>query len=146
MVEDNKARVRRYVEDFQSAGKVETANELVATDIVHYRGPAWMDADTTGRTGAMGFIAMLRAAFPDLHAVIHDQIGEGDKVMTRKTFYGTHRGEFWGIPPTGKQVTIDLIDILRITDGQMVEHWNVVDWMGLMQQLEATPPTATTGR
>ena len=60
--------------------------------------------------------------------------------MTRKTFYGTHRGEFWGIPPTGKKVTIDLIDILRITDGQMVEHWNLVDWMGLMQQLQAIPP------
>jgi predicted ester cyclase len=89
---------------------------------------------------------MLRAAFPDLHAVIHDQLAEGDKVMTRKSFSGTHRGTFWGIPPTGKQVTIDLIDILRIADGQMVEHWNLVDWMGLMQQLQTTPPTGTTRR
>lgn len=126
MLEDNKALVRRYVEDFQSAGKVETANELVDTDIIHHFGPAWMRADTIGREGAKQFITMLRAAFPDLHAVIHDQIGEGDKVMTRKTFYGTYRGEFWGVHPTGKQVTIDVIDIVRIANDQMVEHWNVV--------------------
>lgn len=96
-------------------------------------------AAVVGREGAKQVIAVLRAAFPDLHAVIHDQIGEGDKVMTRKIFYGTHRGEFRGVPPTGKQVTIDVIDIVRIANGQMVEHWNVIDWMGLMQQLEATP-------
>jgi hypothetical protein len=83
------------VEDFQSAGMVETANELVAADIIHNAGPAWTRTGTTGRVGAKGFITMLRAAFPDPHAVIHDQIGEGDEVVTRKSFYGTHRGEFW---------------------------------------------------
>ena len=83
---------------------------------------------------------------PDLHAVIHDQLGEGDKVTTRKTLHGTHRGPFWGVPPTGKQVTIDLIDSFRITDGQMVEHCNLVDWMGLMQQLQATPAPGTTSQ
>jgi steroid delta-isomerase-like uncharacterized protein len=145
LLEDNKARVRRYVEEFQSAGNVETADALVAADIIHHHGPAWTHADTTGREGAKAFITMLRAAFPDLHAVIHDQLAQGDKVMTRKSFSGTHRGEFWGIPPTGKQVTIDLIDILRITDDQMVEHWNLVDWMGLMQQLQTTPRPGPPG-
>ena len=80
-------------------------------------------------------IAWLRAAFPDLHAVIHEQIAEGDKVMTRKTFCGTHRGEFRGVSPTGRQVSIDIV---RIANGQMVEHWSAIDWLGLMQQLEAT--------
>jgi steroid delta-isomerase-like uncharacterized protein len=144
MLEHNKERVRRYVEEFQSAGNVETADALVAADIIHHHGPGWTLADTSGREGAKAFITMLRAAFPDLRAVLHDQLGDDDKVMTRKTFHGTHRGTFWGIPPTGKQVTIDLIDILRITDGQMVEHWNLVDWMGLMQQLEGDAPTRTT--
>jgi predicted ester cyclase len=96
ILEDNKARVRRYVQEFQSAGNAGTA--LVAADILHHHGPAWTLADTTGRERAKQFITMLRAAFPDLHVVIHDQLGEGDKVMTRKSFSGTHRGEFWGIP------------------------------------------------
>jgi hypothetical protein len=68
-----------------SAGKEATADALVATDIIHHHGPAWTRPDTSGRQGAKGFITMLRAAFPDLHAVIHDQLGEGDKVMTRNT-------------------------------------------------------------
>jgi predicted ester cyclase len=104
MLEDNKARVRRYVDEFQSAGKEEAADALVAADIIHHFGLAWTRVDATGREGAKGFITMLRGAFPDLHAVIHEQLAEGDKVMTRKTFYGTHRGQFWGIPPTGRQV------------------------------------------
>jgi hypothetical protein len=64
VVEDNKARVRRYVEEFQSGGKVETADALVAADILHHHGPGWTLTDSTGREGANAFIAMLRAAFP----------------------------------------------------------------------------------
>jgi SnoaL-like polyketide cyclase len=64
--------------------------------------------------------------------------------MTRKTFYGTHRGEFWGVPPTGRQVTIDLMDVVRIADDQIVEHWNVVDWIGLMHQLQAASTPGAT--
>src|SRR6266508_44890 len=92
-------------------------------------------------------IAVLRAALPDLHAVIHDQIAEGDKVVTRKTFYGTHRGEFAGVPPTGKEVAIDAIDIVRIANGQVVDHWAVTDVMGFMQQVGAVPlpPSAAAG-
>jgi predicted ester cyclase len=80
---------------------------------------------------------MLRGAFPDLHAEIQDQTADGDKVWTRKTFKGTHRGDFMGIPPTGKEVAWDVIDIVRMRDGQFIEHWNVVDAMGLMAQLGA---------
>jgi predicted ester cyclase len=82
---------------------------------------------------------MLRTAFPDIEAVIHQQIAEGDMVVTRKTFRGTHSGEFMGVAATGKPVVIDGIDILRITDGQLAEHWTVVDMLSLMQQLEAVP-------
>jgi predicted ester cyclase len=78
---------------------------------------------------------MFRNAFPDFRAVIHDLIAEDDKVVTRKTFDGTHEGELLGIPPTGKEVTIELIDILRVADGEITDHWNVVDQLGLMQQL-----------
>lgn len=62
-------------------------------------------------------------------------VAEGDKVVTRKTFHGSHQGEFIGIPPTGKQVSIGLIDIVRIAGGQVVEHWSIGDNLGMMQQL-----------
>lgn len=86
--------------------------------------------------------AALRAAFPDLRAEIQDQFSQGDKVVTRKTFHGTNDGEFMGMPPTEKQVSFDVIDILRLRDGQFVDHWNAVDAMGLMQQLGAVPAPA----
>jgi predicted ester cyclase len=85
---------------------------------------------------------MLRAAFPDLRAEIQDQFASGDKVVTRKTFHGTNDGEFVGMPPTGKKVSFDVIDILRLRDGQFVDHWNVVDALGLMRQLGAIPAPA----
>ena len=141
MLEDNKAVVRRFVNEFQAAGKAEVADELVAAYLTHHSGPAWTRAATAGSERAKQVMAGLRAAFGDLHAVIHDQIAEGDKVVTRKTFYGTHRGEFRGVPPTGKQVGIDIIDIVRIANGQIAEHWNVTDWMGFLEQLQATGPS-----
>jgi steroid delta-isomerase-like uncharacterized protein len=91
------------------------------------------------RNGVLALFAMLRHAFPDLHAVIHDQAADGDKVWTRKTFHGTHGAEFMGAPASGRAVTFDVIDVVRVRDGKMVEHWNVVDALTLMQQLGAAP-------
>jgi predicted ester cyclase len=66
---------------------------------------------------------------------IHDMFAAGDRVATRKTIHGTHEGEFMGIPPTGRAVAVDVIDIVRYEDGKLAEHWNVVDQLGLMRQL-----------
>jgi predicted ester cyclase len=79
------------------------------------------------------------AAFPDFRAEIHDLLADRDLVVTRKTFHGTHDGGFMGIPPTGKQVAFDVIDIVRYENGRLAEHWNVVDQLGLMQQLGVIP-------
>ena len=73
---------------------------------------------------------------------IHEQSEDGETVWTRKTFRGTHEGEFLGIPPTGRAVSFDVIDVLRVRDGQLREHWNVVDALSLMQQLGAVPAPA----
>jgi steroid delta-isomerase-like uncharacterized protein len=129
---DIKAIQRRFVEEYQSKGEVATAEELLAPDFVDHTpfGPFAPDRD-----GVLALFAMLREAFPDLRAEIHDMVAEGDKVVTRKTFHGTHRGPFMGIDPTGKAVAFDVIDIVRITDGRMRDHWNVVDAMSFMQQL-----------
>ncbi len=90
--------------------------------------------------GTKQFFTMFFTAFPDIKATIHEQITEGDKVWSRKTFNGTHQGEFMGIPPTNKPVEINVIDIHRVVDGKIIEHWAVADMLGLMQQLGAIPP------
>jgi predicted ester cyclase len=79
------------------------------------------------------------AGLPDFSVQIKHQVAEGDKVATLKTFSGTHEGEFMGIPPTGSRVSFDVFDLLRVRDGKVVEHWNVVDMAGLLQQLGAMP-------
>jgi predicted ester cyclase len=94
---------------------------------------------TPDRDGVLTLFGMLFAAFPDFRAEIHQQFADGDTVITRKTFRGTHRGDFMGIPPSGAEVAFDVIDIVRVRDGQLVEHWNVVDAMALMTQLGAIP-------
>lgn len=138
----NKAVVRRYVEEYQIGRREDVADELVADQFVHHSGPEWAQTSTGKALGKPQWLAMVHAAFPDLAVVIHDQIGEGEVVVTRKTFRGTHKGEFMGISPTGNRVAIDVIDIIRIKDGQMTEHWTLPDMLGLMQQLGALPPRA----
>ena len=77
------------------------------------------------------------AAFPRYELAIEDMIAEGDRVAVRLTFRGTHRGELMGIPPTGKRIECDVIDIMRVAGGKCVEHWHVMDQLGLMMQLGA---------
>lgn len=130
--EFNKAVVRRFNEEFISRGDATVADELLAEDMLdHNARPDGM----RGRAGVKQFFSQLKTAFPDLNAVVYDQTAEGDKVVTRKAFQATHQGEFAGIPPTGKAVTINLTDIVRIANGQIAEHWVVIDQLGLMQQL-----------
>jgi steroid delta-isomerase-like uncharacterized protein len=131
-----RAVVRRFVEEYQTLGKVEVAEALLAPDFVDHAAAPGMPA---GREGVKRLFAAFRAAFPDFRAVIHDQIEEGDKVVTRKTFHGTHRGELMGVAPTGKTVAFDVIDIVRVRDGRMCEHWNVVDQLALLRQLGVVP-------
>jgi predicted ester cyclase len=81
----------------------------------------------------------MRGGIPDMTAEIHDMMQDGNKVITRKTFHGTHTGVLFGVPPTGRPVAIDVIDIVRIEDGQLREHWNIVDRLGMLQQLGVIP-------
>jgi predicted ester cyclase len=82
-----------------------------------------------------GGIKGLRNIFPDLHLTVEDRIFGGDKIVARNTWAGTHRGAFLGIEPTGKQVTINTIDIWRVEGGKFAEHWDVIDIAGLQKQL-----------
>ena len=94
--------------------------------------------------GHKQLLAALINAFPDFHHNLEDVVAEGNKVAVRFTITGTHRGEFQGIPPTGKQVSIGGMDFLTIVDGKITEEWVSVDMMGWMQQLGAIPATPTS--
>ena len=136
-LEENKGLVRRFVEEVQSNHKLELVDQLFDPNYNdHASGPGMVP----GIDGFKQFYGMMLQAFPDLFATIHDQIAEGDKVVTRKTFKGTHKDAYMGVPPTGKQVEIGVIDIFRVADGKIVEHWMQADSLGLMQQLGMIPP------
>jgi steroid delta-isomerase-like uncharacterized protein len=92
------------------------------------------------REGVRSFFTMYRSAFPDLRMEAQDVLTDGDKVVARVRFTGTHQGEFMGMPPTGKSIDVEGIDIVRVGDDGLVhEHWGIFDVMRMMQQLGAVP-------
>jgi steroid delta-isomerase-like uncharacterized protein len=139
--EENKATVRRFVDEVQSGGNIDAIDELCSPEFVNHSAPPGVPSNCDG---VKLVTAMFRQAFPDSYFTVEEMVAEGDKVATRKTFHGTHQGEFMGIPPTGQQVSIGLIDIVRIADGQVVEHWSIGDNLGMMQQLGVIPQPGQT--
>jgi predicted ester cyclase len=114
------------------------SDEIFAPNFVwHGSGPG----QETGVENLKHFFVMLHSGFPGFQSTIEDLLtdSEGDKVVLRFTFHGTHQGEFMGIAPTGKQVTMSGIDILRIADSKIEEMWNQEDVLGMMQQIGAIP-------
>jgi steroid delta-isomerase-like uncharacterized protein len=135
MSEQNKALVRRYLEQTVNEGDATAFDELTSADYVgHMSGVPTFDRATHKQ-----LLAAFRGAFPDLRITIEDLIAEGDKVANRATYSGTHRGAFQGLAPTGKRFTIAGINVSRIADGKVVEDWTVLDMLGMLQQLGAVP-------
>jgi steroid delta-isomerase-like uncharacterized protein len=135
--EQNKALVRQMVEEMFNRGNISRADEFLSPDFVeHEELPPGIPQ---GREGVKQLTAMMRNAFPDFKATIEDIIAEGDKVVIRMTWSGTQKGEFMGVPPTGKSVSFGVLDIIRVAGGKFVEHWGQMDSMGVMQQLGAIP-------
>jgi steroid delta-isomerase-like uncharacterized protein len=134
--ENNKTLVRQFVEEAQTKHNLNAVDNYMSPDFVDHSVPPGLPPD---REGVKMQFSMFFNALPDLHAIIHDQIADDDKVVTRKTLRGTHKGDLMGIPPTGKTVDIEVIDILRVQNGKITDHWNNVDRMGLMQQLGVMP-------
>lgn len=135
MSEQNRRLVRRTFDEVYNQGNLALVDELVAHDFVIHS----PSAEIHGPANTKQYVAMLRRAFPDLHFTIEDQLIDGDKVVTRWTARGTHRGEFQGIPPTGKQVSMKGTDIDRIANGKVVECWTNGDDLGVLQQLGVIP-------
>ena len=128
------AVVRRNTEEVQGKGNFALFEQLFAQDFVDHTP---QPGGTPDRDGALRLYKTLRGAFPDFHAVIHWQAAEGDLVTTYKTYHGTHEGLFLGVPPTGKKISFETVDAMRVRNGQIVEHWGVANLYKLMEQLGA---------
>ena len=126
--EENKTVVRNWFEEGWNKHNPDIIDEYVAVDFINYS----MDFN---RDQLKQFISTVLIAFPDIHFTIENQIAEGDQVATRWTFRGTHKGEFMGVPATGKQVTVTGMNISRHANGKYVEDWGNWDALGFMMQL-----------
>jgi len=134
--EDNKAVSRRFYEEVINQKQLAVINEVAGDNYLSHDFPPGLPP---GREGLNIFISVFHAAFPDGHLTIDQMIAEGDTVATRLTFHGTHTGEFQGIAPTGKKVTIPALDMARFESGKLVEHWGGPNQMSLLQQLGVIP-------
>jgi steroid delta-isomerase-like uncharacterized protein len=139
---ENKSIVRHFIAEVINQGRLALIDELLAPTY-RYHAPG-MEVSTP--EGMEQLFTVLRTAFPDWHETTEELIAEGDKVVFRVTGHGTHQGDFMGVPPTGKQVSMSGIDIVRIEDGKLVEHWANFDQMGLLQQLGVIPVPGQGGR
>ena len=134
-VETNTTVASRWYEEVFNAGNMALIDELFAPDFVDHD----PSNPLPGLEGVRQLVSMYRGAFPDLRLTIEDEITEGDRVVTRFTGRGTHKGSLMGIPPTAKRVTITAIDILRFENGRIAEHWGNQDLLGMMRQLGVIP-------
>jgi steroid delta-isomerase-like uncharacterized protein len=137
--EANKAIMKRFWDELFTQGNTKVADEIVGPNYLNHD-PA--PGEQPGRAGLAAFVAQMHSAFPDGRFDVEQFVVEGDKVVTRWRATGTQRGEFMGIPATGKTVNITGIAIHRIADGLIVESWSHWDTMGLLQQLGALPQPA----
>ena len=134
--ETNKAVMGRFLEFINTASE-KLAEELISPDAVFHvpgrpepmRGPA----------GYLAVIGMMRGGFPDIRWTLEEVIAEGDKVAARFTMRGTHRGTFFGVPPTGKTIAVQAMNFYRLSGGQFVEERGQPDLLGLLQQIGAVP-------
>ena len=140
--EENKAVVRRFVEEVFNQGNLAAVDRFLAAE---YRDANALPGQEPGREGAKRAFSLYQEVFPDLRYTIEEMIAEGDTVVTRVTFRGTHRGAFLGIPPTNRQVSVPAVHITRLVEGTIREHWSLMDDLGLMQQLGVVPAAPTPG-
>jgi steroid delta-isomerase-like uncharacterized protein len=135
--EANKLTMQKFVEFINTASEA-LADELISPNAIFHvpgnpepmRGPA----------GYLAIIGMMRAGFPDIQWTLEEMVAENDKVAARFIMRGTHQGTFFGVPPTGKKITVQAMNIYRLADGKFVEERGQPDMLGLLQQIGAVPP------
>jgi steroid delta-isomerase-like uncharacterized protein len=136
--ETNKTVSRRFFDEVFGQGKLNVLDELIAKDHIN-SGPGALPGMPVGPEGSKQLVTVYRNAFPDIRFTVDEQIAEGDKVVTRWTAHGTHKGELVGIPATGKSSTVAGIAVDRISNGKIAESWGIFDQFGMMQNLGVIP-------
>jgi predicted ester cyclase len=132
-LDENKAVVIRFNREVIERGDESAFRELMAPDFLNRTAPPGMPAGPEGMLYM--FNRVLRPALPDLVVTIHEQVAEGDKVTTRKTISGTHRGPLLGIDATNQRIQIEVIDIVRVENGRYAEHWGINTLPSVLAQL-----------
>jgi predicted ester cyclase len=133
-VEKNKSLLRHYVQEVWDKGNPAAAKQFMASN---YRRHTFPEAAPLTVDEQVHRLIGFRTAFPDVQIVVEEMIAEGDQIAFRSTMRGTHHGEFLGIAPTGRQVTVGLVDVLRVENGKFVEQWGGPDLLDLLRQLGA---------
>jgi steroid delta-isomerase-like uncharacterized protein len=131
-IEGNKALIRRYYDELWNAWKFELAEEFIDQD-VRFRGS--LGRMVAGRGGLLGYMKHVQSAFPDFFNSIEELVAEDDRVVARLIYTGTHRGEIFGIAPTGHRIRYAGVGIFQVSDGRIVEGWVLGDLAGLLLQL-----------
>jgi predicted ester cyclase len=132
--EANKAAYRRFMDEAFNGQQFDRVADYIAADMVEHT-----PGLSAGAAGVRRDFEMFARAFPDMHVTVEDLIAEGDKLAARYYWTGTQRGAFADIAPTEVQVHVRGLDIWRMRDGKCIEHWNIEDTLGLMQQLGVIP-------
>lgn len=131
--DDNKALVQRFYEEVINQKNLAALDQFVAPNAVNHTVPTGLPQ------GQSQFLGMHLGAFPDVNVTVEDLLAEGDKVIARVSIRGTQQGAFGSIHPRGKPIMVMAINIFRITNGKMVEHWGLADRLSALQQLGVVP-------
>ena len=130
---DRKALVQSMFDSIRADGDVDAlVDQYMAEDFVEHETLPGLD---NSREAPRQMFKMMLSAFPDFRADIHELLEDGDKVVARSTFSGTHEGEFMGMPATGNRFEINVIDIMEFRDDKCIAHWGVMDAAAMMEQL-----------
>jgi steroid delta-isomerase-like uncharacterized protein len=142
MSEANKAIIGAFIEEVINQGRLERADELVKEDFIELDP---LPGQQQGREGLKAVLHSMLTAFPDMHWHVDEMVAEGDKVVTRFHWNGTHRDTFLGIPATGRSVTVLGVVIDLLDSGKMAESRILMNTLGMMQQLGVIPPPPAAG-
>jgi steroid delta-isomerase-like uncharacterized protein len=135
-MENNKRLATRFYDEVINGGDHALIKELLADDYVEH---AEAPGIPNNRDGVVMWFQMMRGAFPDMKMSVLRMVAEDDEIWVHYRCTGTHKGEFMGLPPTDNKFDIEGVDRVRVRDGKAIEHWNVTDTMGMMQQLGLAP-------
>jgi steroid delta-isomerase-like uncharacterized protein len=137
--EETRQVAQQHINDLNralSTGNLDLLDTTTAVDLVEHAAYA---GAAPGLAGWKQSLAGMQAAIPDFRFEVHAILADGDRAAIYSTTRGTHLGEMMGIPPTGKVIAVEAVDIVRVQDGKVVEHWGVFDEMGMMRQLGLIP-------